>query len=72
MYHRRRFVWFVIGMLLASTNLLIHPSVTTAQAMTATCYGASCNGLDPSTTGCKNDATIVASNPVAWTTVYLY
>ncbi len=72
MYHRHRFVLFVIGILLTSTNLLIHPSVATAQAITATCYGASCNGLDPSTTGCRDDARMVASRRVGWATVYRY
>jgi hypothetical protein len=72
MYHHHRFVRLISGMLLASTTLLSHPSVTTAQAITATCYGASCNGIDPGTTTCKSDATIVASKPVAWTTVYRY
>lgn len=30
----------------------------------ATCYGSSCNGLDPVSTGCSADATVISSGPV--------
>ena len=30
----------------------------------ATCYGASCDGLDPVTTGCSSDAIVISSGPI--------
>lgn len=33
-------------------------------ALTATCYGSSCDGQDPFTTGCADDAYVVSSAPV--------
>ena len=53
-------LWFVLALTLVSANLLAPASVSAEPAITASCYGASCNGLDPYAAGCGNDAYQVA------------
>ncbi|MGW2863243.1 DUF2690 domain-containing protein [Streptomyces sp. SDr-06] len=50
----------IVGALLATTALLGGGVVAAAPASAATsCYGSSCNGLDPNKTTCANDAKTV-------------
>lgn len=54
-------VWFVLALTLSSTNLFAAAPAAAEPQVTATCYGASCNGLDPLSTDCMKGAVLVAS-----------
>lgn len=53
-------LWFVLALTLVSANLFAPGSASAEPAITASCYGSSCNGLDPYTTGCTSGAYVVA------------
>lgn len=60
MLRRWTLVWFVLTLTLSSANLLAPAPAAAEPVITATCYGASCNGLDPYAAGCVQDSYIVA------------
>lgn len=49
-----------IGFIVALAVSSIQPAMAAPRAPT-TCYGSSCNGVDPYTVGCVSDAVFVAS-----------
>lgn len=53
-------LWFVLALTLVSANLFAPASASAEPAITASCYGASCNGLDPDAAGCTSGAYVVA------------
>lgn len=60
MDHRVRAAWLVVAILLTTVHLVVPSPVTAAPTVTATCYGTSCNGLNPQF-GCWEGYVVVAS-----------
>jgi hypothetical protein len=56
-----RLIWFVSAITFTLANLFAAAPATAHPAVITSCYGASCNGLDPDAAGCSIDAYPVAS-----------